>query len=64
MEEVLRALYKLQQIDLELDELNEGGGDLPSEVDALQREYEAMAKDLKREAPRRMPIGFLPVQPT
>lgn len=37
MEEELRALYKLQQIDLELDELNEGGGDLPAEVEVLER---------------------------
>lgn len=37
MEEVLRALYRLQQIDLELDELNEGSGDLPTDIESLQR---------------------------
>jgi len=35
--EELRALYRLQTIDLELDELNEGGGDLPGEIEALTR---------------------------
>jgi len=35
VEEILRALYRLQQIDLELDELNEGSGDLPTEVESL-----------------------------
>ena len=37
MEEVLRALYRLQQIDTELDELDDGGGDLPTEVDGLNQ---------------------------
>lgn len=36
----------------------------PSVTPEMQREYEAMARDLKRDAPRRMPIGFLPIQPT
>ena len=49
MEEVLRALYKLQQIDLELDELNEGGGDLPSEVDALQRRIDDLSAAISAE---------------
>jgi uncharacterized protein len=37
VEEVLRALYRLQQIDSELDELDDGGGDLPTEVDGLNQ---------------------------
>jgi predicted nucleic acid-binding Zn-ribbon protein len=37
VEEVLRALYRLQQIDTELDELDDGGGDLPTEVDGLNQ---------------------------
>jgi predicted nucleic acid-binding Zn-ribbon protein len=49
VEEVLRALYKLQQIDLELDELNEGGGDLPSEVDALQRRIDDLSSAISVE---------------
>lgn len=43
MEEVLRALYRLQQIDLELDELNDGGGDLPAEVEQLQRRMDELS---------------------
>lgn len=43
MEEVLRALYRLQQIDLELDELNDGGGDLPAEVDQLQKKIDELS---------------------
>ncbi len=34
MEAVLRALYKLQKIDLELDDLDADSGDLPSELEA------------------------------
>ncbi len=49
MEEVLRALYKLQQIDLELDELNEGGGDLPTEVDTLQRKIDELSSAMATE---------------
>ncbi len=49
MEEVLRALYKLQQIDTELDELDEGGGDLPEEVDALQQQSESLKTALEAE---------------
>lgn len=37
MEEELRALYRLQQIDLELDELNDGGTDLAQEIEILER---------------------------
>lgn len=43
MEEVLRALYRLQQIDLELDELNDGGGDLPTEVEQLQKRVDELS---------------------
>lgn len=46
MEEILRALYKLQQIDLELDELNEGSGDLPSEVESLQRRIDDLSASI------------------
>lgn len=42
MEELLRRLYALQQIDLSLDELEELKGDLPAEV----RELEAKAEEL------------------
>lgn len=37
MEEELRALYRLQQVDLELDELNDGGSDLNDEIALLER---------------------------
>ncbi len=43
MEEELRALYRLQRIDLELDELNEGGGDLPSEIETLEQRASDLA---------------------
>jgi len=36
VEEELRSLYRLQQIDLELDELNEGGGDITAEIAQLK----------------------------
>lgn len=49
MEELLRTLYRLQQIDLELDELNEGGGDLPAEVEALQKKIEAAGNQIVAE---------------
>lgn len=49
MEEILRALYRLQQIDLELDELDEGGGDLPTEVDALQRKIDDLTASINVE---------------
>jgi predicted nucleic acid-binding Zn-ribbon protein len=38
VEETLRTLYKLQQIDLQLDELDEGSGDLPAEVESLKHQ--------------------------
>lgn len=37
MEQTLRSLYKIQQIDLELDELAAGSGDLPSEIESLEQ---------------------------
>ncbi len=49
MEEVLRALYRLQRIDLELDELNDGGGDLPSEVDQLQKKIDDLSAAMEVE---------------
>ncbi|MCB0713304.1 MAG: hypothetical protein KDD67_13320 [Ignavibacteriae bacterium] len=36
MEQTLRALYRLQQIDLELDDLEAGSGDLPGEIRQLE----------------------------
>lgn len=36
MEQTLRALYRLQQIDLELDDLDAGSGDLPGEIRELE----------------------------
>lgn len=36
MEQTIRALYKLQQIDLELDDLEAGSGDLPKEIEQLE----------------------------
>jgi len=38
VEQTLRALYHLQQIDLELDDLEAGSGDLPSEIKQLESE--------------------------
>ncbi len=52
MEEELRKLYKLQQIDLELDELDDRGGELPSEVEALQQRAESIAEAITREDTR------------
>jgi hypothetical protein len=46
VEELLRALYRLQQIDLELDELNEGSGDLPTEVESLQRRIDDLTASI------------------
>lgn len=46
MEKTLLALYTLQQIDLELDELAAGSGDLPAEIEALETELGALTKDL------------------
>ena len=36
MEQTLRALYRLQQIDLELDDLEAGSGDLPGEIRQME----------------------------
>lgn len=36
MEQTIRALYRLQQIDLELDDLEAGSGDLPGEITQLE----------------------------
>ncbi len=47
MEQILQALYKLQQIDLELDELEAGSGDLPSEIVALETELAQVQSELK-----------------
>jgi predicted nucleic acid-binding Zn-ribbon protein len=49
VEEILRALYRLQQIDLELDELNEGSGDLPTEVEALKRRIDDLSASIGTE---------------
>jgi uncharacterized protein len=49
VEEVLRALYRLQQIDLELDELDDGGGDLPAEVQELQQRSESLSASIEAE---------------
>lgn len=47
MEQILQALYKLQQIDLELDELEAGSGDLPSEIHTLETELAQVQSELK-----------------
>lgn len=49
MEEILRALYKLQQIDLELDELDDSGGELPVEVEGLRRKIDALSAAVESE---------------
>jgi len=49
VEEVLRALYRLQQIDLELDELNDGGGDLPTDVEQLRKRVDELSKAMAAE---------------
>ena len=49
VEEVLRALYRLQQIDLELDELDEGSGDLPSEVEELKQRIDGIDSSISEE---------------
>ena len=36
MEQTLRALYRLQQLDIELDDLEAGSGDLPIEIEQLK----------------------------
>lgn len=52
MEEVLRALYRLQQIDLELDELNEGSADLPGEVQELEQRIVTLQTTIEAEEQR------------
>lgn len=52
MEEVLRALYRLQQIDLELDELNEGSADLPGEVQELEQRIVTLQSSIEAEEQR------------
>jgi predicted nucleic acid-binding Zn-ribbon protein len=52
VEEVLRALYRLQQIDLELDELDDGGGDLPAEVESLQTRVNQVSSMVEGEETR------------
>ena len=42
MEQTLRTLYRLQQIDLELDELEAGSGDLPGEIRQLETDLAAV----------------------
>ena len=42
MDEELRKLYQLQRVDLELDELDDRGGELPTEVDALKKRGDAL----------------------
>ncbi len=46
MEQTLRALYRLQQIDLELDDLEAGSGDLPSEIEAIDKELAEVETEL------------------
>ena len=52
MEEVLRALYRLQQIDLELDDLNEGSADLPAEVQELEKRITTLQSSIEAEEQR------------
>jgi uncharacterized protein len=52
VEEVLRALYRLQQIDLELDELNEGSADLPGEVQELEQRIVTLGSTIEAEEQR------------
>lgn len=49
VEETLRILYRLQQVDLELDELSEGEGDLPTEVEALRQKIETLTASIAAE---------------
>lgn len=46
MEQTLRALYRLQQIDLELDDLEAGSGDLPGEIKQLEQRNVELASQL------------------
>jgi predicted nucleic acid-binding Zn-ribbon protein len=49
VEEALRALYRLQQIDLELDELDDSSGELPIEVEGLRRKIDALSAAIEAE---------------
>jgi predicted nucleic acid-binding Zn-ribbon protein len=49
VEETLRALYRLQQIDLQLDELDEGSGDLPTEVETLKKQVAELDASIETE---------------
>lgn len=42
VEQTLRALYRLQQVDLELDELEAGSGDLPTEITELELDLQTV----------------------
>ncbi|KXK51760.1 MAG: hypothetical protein IPM61_02335 [Chlorobi bacterium] len=42
MDEELKKLYQLQRVDLELDELDDRGGELPTEVEALKKRGDAL----------------------
>jgi len=42
VDEELKKLYQLQRLDLELDELDDRGGELPTEVEALKKRGEAL----------------------
>jgi len=46
LENKLRRLYELQQIDLRLDELEELKGDLPSEIRKLEEDHLALSNRL------------------
>lgn len=46
MEQTLRALYRLQQIDLELDDLEAGSGDLPGEIKNLENRHVELTSQL------------------
>jgi predicted nucleic acid-binding Zn-ribbon protein len=46
LENMLRHLYEMQQIDLALDELEEMKGDLPAEIQALEEKHAALSARL------------------
>lgn len=58
LENKLRNLYKLQQIDSHLDELEEQKGDLPDEVSKLQ-EHLAAAEERKSALEQEMRSAFM-----
>ena len=58
MENKLRHLYHLQQIDNQLDELEELKGDLPGEVRALEASYAELASQ-KSAAEEAMRAAFM-----